>query len=195
MSLHHYQRFISHIDPKSLTPAEFAVALVIANGINPKDPSKMRFSNAYLAEMTPFNENTCQRATKGLVEKGLFSGSRDRARQATLYTLLVECPAECKQQTHYTPKEHGERRNLSTIESVEKLNNSTPRPLTNGLLIETIETIENNKKLVEVHSEPVSVFDFSMAEFQQILDYSTEDSNEHSAVHEHPEQALSLIHI
>jgi hypothetical protein len=198
VSLHHYQRLVSHIDPKSLTPAEFAVALVIANGINDKDPSKMRFSNSYLAEITPFNENTCQRATKGLVEKGVFSRSRDKARQATLYALLVECPAECKKRTHYTAREHGERRYLSTFESAKELTNNTPRPLTDGLLIETIETIENNKKLVEVHSEPLSVVvDFSMAEFQQILDYSTEDSLDHRAVMSDPERAyqIALIRI
>ena len=185
MSFHQYKRFLAHADLKSLSAAEFSVAVVIANGINDRNPSRMRFSAAYLAENTPLHEDTCSRATRALVEKGIFSATRRGAREGTIYALLVECPAECKDETHHTKLEQlqlgirsAQVSKLPVVETpctdiLQGVNDSCTDIV--QVLIDIKNPIENSGENDEsfAKTKPLSLSqtkDFSFEQFQAIVE-------------------------
>jgi hypothetical protein len=202
MSYHHSNRVIEHPEAPELvglTPLARLVLLTIAQKINPKDPRKYRFSAETLAYFTGASENACQRAAKALVEAGVLSAERDRARQANLYTLLLECPEDCpRKRHHYTPKELSERLSMSPLnDDLEQLRGDDldpMPPLNEGTiykqLINNLKT--TNKQTVKAHSKRQPSFSFS--EFEKIL-YETvdeADTYDHTAVANDPERAYEI---
>lgn len=66
----------------------------------------MRLGVRYLARQTGYSERTTNKAINELLAKGFFSATQANRRSARVFTLLVACPADCKQQEkHYSPAE------------------------------------------------------------------------------------------
>jgi hypothetical protein len=115
MTLHQWNRFSEHADLTQLSPPAIAIGKEIAQRLNGTRTGLMRLGVRYLARQTGYSEKTTNKAINELLDKGYLSATRAGKRSARVFTLLVACPADCKQQEkHYSP---AEKKALAALEN------------------------------------------------------------------------------
>lgn len=106
MSLHLWNRFSEHADLSQLTPAEIAICKEIAMRTNGTKADLMRLGVRYLAKATGYSELWTSKTITSLIAKGYLAATQASKRTARVFTLLVDCPADCKQaKNHYSAAE------------------------------------------------------------------------------------------
>jgi hypothetical protein len=99
-------RFSAHADFSKLSPQAVAIGKEIAYRTNGTRPGRMKLSVRYLARQTRYSEPTTNKAINELIDKGYFSATQSNKRTGRVFTLLVACPAECKNKnSHYSKAE------------------------------------------------------------------------------------------
>jgi predicted transcriptional regulator len=134
MSYHHSQRVIAHLNPiresannkskpgnrhDKLSGSAQAVLHHIASALNVKTGS-FPVSIERLYQRTSISKQTIQVSLERLVEFGVLDRERKNYRQAFTYSLMLQCPEECKNlKEHNTPRELAERPSYQDAKALE----------------------------------------------------------------------------
>jgi hypothetical protein len=133
MTFHHYNRLVSHWhdvrlkndkgetlfdkqgQPKPLTLAAKSIAQHLAANLR----SDGEFANSWyhtgeaIAEELGINRSTAYIAIKHLLSSGVFDCRKINKEGLRAYSLLIECPEDCQDATHYTELEKAARDGLT----------------------------------------------------------------------------------
>lgn len=78
----------------------------------------MKLGVRFLSRQTGYSEKTTNKAINELIAKGYFSATQSNKRTGRVFTLLVSCPAECKQKDKHYSK--AEKQALIAIENTSQ---------------------------------------------------------------------------